>query len=250
MDLATSLYLIAKTLVLPPANLLIIAAVGLALLRRWPVGARLILAGAWLLMYAFSTPLVASWLQVAAGTNEPVDPERLKSAQAIVILGGGLRTDAIEYGGDTLGRLTLERTRYGARLARQTGLPVLVTGGRPHHAKRSEGDVMREVLEQEFGVPVRWVERASRDTHENARNSAALLLPLEIRRIALVMHGFDVHRAVAEFRAVGFDVIAAPTVLPQVGLETVGDVLPQAAALLGSYYALYELIGYFVQQMH
>ena len=31
---------------------------------------------------------------------------------------------------DTLATLTLERVRYGARVARLTGLPVLVSGGR------------------------------------------------------------------------------------------------------------------------
>jgi len=249
MDAAATLYQIAKSLVLPPANLLIIAAIGILLLRRWPTGARWILIAAWFSLYALSTPFVAGALQLVAGTDKPVDPERLKTAQAIVILGGGLRIDAPEYGGDTLARLTLERTRYGARLARGTGLPVMVAGGRPVHANRSEAEVMRDVLEQEFGVPVRWVESSSRDTHENARNAAALLAPLEIRRVALVMHGFDVHRAVAEFRNAGFDVIPAPTVLPQAGVETVADLLPHATALLGSYYALYELIGFFVQQV-
>lgn len=244
-----SLYLVAKALVLPPASLLLVGAVGLALVRRWPRGAWLILAAAWVATYALCTPVVASWLQLAAGTDKPVDEEKLKSAQAIVILGGGLRLDAAEYGGDTLGRLTLERTRYGARLARRSGLPVLVTGGKPPYAQRSEGDVMREVLEQEFAVPVRWVETRARNTHENARNSAAILLPLGVRRIVLVMHGFDVDRAVAEFRAAGFDVAPAATVLPQPGLDSVGDVLPQAAALLGSYYALYELAGSLVRQM-
>ena len=46
-----------------------------------------------------------------------------------MILGGGLRRSAPEYGGDTLGRLTLERLRYGAMLAKRTGLPVMVSGG-------------------------------------------------------------------------------------------------------------------------
>lgn len=248
MEPGTSLYFIAKALLLPPASLLITAAVGFALLQRWHAGARVILAVAWLVMYALCTPLVAGWLQVAAGSDQPVEPEQLKSAKAIVILGGGLRIDAAEYGGDTMGRLMLERVRYGARLARMTGLPVLVTGGRPGYATRSESEVMREALEEEFGVPVRWVEGQARDTRENARNSAAILLPLGIRRIALVMHGFDVHRAVAEFAAAGLDVVPAPTVLPRPGLEAVGDVLPHAAALLGSYYALYELAGAIVQQ--
>jgi len=247
VDLATSLYQIARTLVLPPASPLIVAALGIALMRRWPVGARAILGVAWLVLFGLSTPLVAAWLQIAAGTDRPVDPLQLKSAQAIVILGGGLRIDAAEYGGDTLGPLSLERARYGARLARSTGLPVLVTGGRPPNATRTEAEVMRDALEQEFGIAVRWVETAARDTRGNARNSAALLLPLQIKRIALVMHGFDVDRAVAEFRAAGLDVIPAPTLLPRPRLEAVGDLLPQAAALQGSYYALYELAGSLVR---
>lgn len=249
MELGTALYQIAKTLVLPPASPLIVAAVGLAMMRRWPAGARVALGTAWLVLFALSTPVVAAWLQVAAGTERPVDPAQLKSAQAIVILAGGLRIDAAEYGGDTLGTLTLERTRYGARLARTTGLPVLVTGGRSPDATRTEAEVMRDVLEQEFGVPVRWVETAARDTRANARNSAAILLPLEIRRIALVMHGFDVKRAVAEFRDAGFEVMPAPTLLPRPRVKALGDVLPQAPALLGSYYALYELAGSIVRGM-
>jgi len=108
---------------------------------------------------------------------------------------------------------------------------------------------MRDSLEQEFGVPVRWVEGASRNTHENARNAAGVLLPRQIRRIALVMHGFDVQRAVAEFRAAGFDVVPAPTLLARPRFDSIGDVLPQAAALHAAYYALYELAGRMVQQM-
>jgi len=44
-------------------------------------------------------------------------------------------------------------------------------------------------------------------------------------------------------------VIPAPTLVPRPGLETVGDVLPQANALLGSYYALYELAGLIVREV-
>ena len=47
MDFAQSAYSIAKTLVLPPASLLIVAAVGLALMRRRPRSARAILIVAW-----------------------------------------------------------------------------------------------------------------------------------------------------------------------------------------------------------
>lgn len=249
MDTWTTLYAVAKTLLLPPASPLLVGAVGLVLMKKWPGGARAIIGAAWLVMYALCTPLVADWLQAEVGAREALDVRRLEGAQAIVIPGGGLRVDAAEYGGDTLGRLSLERTRYGARLARESGLPVLVTGGRPLHATRSEADVMREVLEREYGVPVRWVENGARDTRENAQRTAALLLPERVRRIVLVVHSFDSQRFVVEFRAAGFEVVAAPTGIPHPGLDGVLDVLPHASALQASYYALYEAAGLLARQM-
>jgi uncharacterized SAM-binding protein YcdF (DUF218 family) len=241
VDIAPALFAVLKALFLPPAGLLLLSAAGLILMRRRRrLGLGLVVAS-WILLYLICTPLVASLLQRAVGTDQPVDTQALRSAQAIVILGGGLRIDAAEYGGDTLGGLTLERVRYGARLARTSGLPVLVTGGRAPWAKRAEGDVMRDALEQEFGVAVRWVENASRNTHENARKSAGILLPLGVKRVALVMHGFDVRRAEAEFRDAGFEVIAAPTLLPRISAGRASDLLPQPGALQVSYFSLYEI---------
>ncbi|RKZ35880.1 MAG: YdcF family protein, partial [Gammaproteobacteria bacterium] len=89
--------------------------------------------------------------------------------QAIVVLGGGRYSDAPEYGGDTVARGTLERLRYGARLHRQTGLPLLVTGGRVYGETTAEATLMKSVLTDEFGVGVKWAENESRNTFENAR---------------------------------------------------------------------------------
>lgn len=232
-----------KVLFLPPGVLLLAFGIGLVLWRRMPRLTRGLLIATWVAFYLLCTPVVASLLQLAAGASEPVDPAALRSAQAIVILGGGLRAQAPEFGGETLGGLTLERVRYGARLARATGLPVLVTGGRAPSWRHAEAELMRESLEQEFGVPVRWAETASLNTRENARKSAAILLPLGIKRVALVMHGFDVTRATLEFAAAGFDVVPAPTFLARPRISRPADVLPQAGALQVSYYSLYELAG-------
>ena len=74
-------------------------------------------------------PPASAVLTRAVEVSEPLDFARASEAQAVVVLGGGLRRDALEYGGDTLGTFTLERVRYGAHVAKRTGLPVLVTGG-------------------------------------------------------------------------------------------------------------------------
>ena len=195
-----------------------------------------------LTLLVLSIPAVAWLLLCAVESGPPLVQEQARTAQAIVIPGGGSRRGALEYGGDTLARLTLERVRYGARIARQTGLPILVTGGSVSGGT-PEGMLMREALESEYGQPVRWVESESRTTHENAQRSAALLRAEGVTRILLVMHAFDMRRAAAEFEAAGLSVIAAPTGLAGTAPDNVLDFLPSISGLQGSYYALYEILG-------
>jgi len=234
--------LLFKALVLPPAMPLLIALVGLALLdRRRRLGRFLATVGV-LLLVLVSLPAVADFLVRFVDDSPPFDRAHAQSAQAIVILGGGTKRAAPEYGGDTLNRLTLERVRYGARVARMTGLPVMVVGGRSEPSRETEAKVMRAALQDEFGVPVRWIEDQSRNTHENALMAAAILRPAGVTRVVLVAHGFDMPRATAEFAAAGVETIPAPTgLLAPRREETLLDYFPSVEGLQWSYYALYEL---------
>ena len=243
MDLFLAKKLIAA-LVLPPTGPLLAALVGLALLGfkpRW--GAALAWVGV-LSLLACSLPSVSHALLRGMERHPALDFAHAREAQAIVILGGGLRRNAPEYGGDTLGRLTLERVRYGALVARKTQLPVLTSGGAVYGGT-AESVVMKRALEEEFGVQVRWTETRSRDTRSNARETAALLMPMGITRVLLIAHSFDMPRAVAEFDSAGLRVIAAPTAV--IGDQPPDshplDWLPGIAPLYGSYFALYELLA-------
>lgn len=239
---ATFLKALFKALVLPPTGPLLVAVTGLLLLgHRWRAGRILAWTGVASLLL-LSTPMVAYLLLSILDRSPVLDMERAREAQAIVILGGGIRRHATEYGGDTLGFLTLERVRYGALVARATQLPVLVTGGSVF-AGEPEAKLMRAALEREFGVTVRWTESESRDTHENAVRSSRILSAAHVERIVLVAHSFDMPRAKAEFAAQGFDVIPAPTRIPNLEIDTPLDLLPSLAALQGSYLALYEIMG-------
>jgi uncharacterized SAM-binding protein YcdF (DUF218 family) len=239
---------IVKALVLPPTGPLLLALVGLVLLRRRPLAGRALAFLGVASLIVLSMPIVALALHRGLDDSPPFDPAMAKAAQAIVILGSGVRLDAVEYGGDTLGPSTLERVRYGARLARATGLPVLVAGGVVHRGA-AEGPLMRDALEREFGVPVRWVEDRSRTTHENAVRAAAILLPAGVRDVVLVAHSVDMPRARAEFAAAGVQTIPAPVMLPVRPFKSVLDYIPSIAGLTESWRALYETGGELVRRI-
>ena len=241
----TNLFLLKKTLtalVLPPTGPLIIALLGLATLTRWPRTGRLLAWLGLLALLVLSLPLVSDELVRCLDQSPPLNLTQTGNAGAIVIFAGGVRHDAAEYGGDTLGRLSLERVRYGAVVARKTRLPVLVSGG-PVFGTTPEATLMKRVLEEEFGVKVTWVEVESRDTHENATKSAAVLLPAGIRHVILVAHSFDMPRAKAELAAAGLEVTLAPTGIPADTPFDASDLLPSVGALQQSHYALYELLA-------
>jgi uncharacterized SAM-binding protein YcdF (DUF218 family) len=233
--------------VLPPCGPLLVSFAGLAIARRRPRTGRLLALLGISKLFLLSLPVVA-WLLVRTLYDGPVfDVAEAGTSQAVVILGGGIRR-APEFGGDTMNRLTLERVRFGARVARLTGLPVLVSGGSTYGGT-PEARIMRDALREEFGIDVRWVEDASRTTAENAARSAGLLRASGVRRVVLVTHSFDVPRARAEFAARGIESVPAPTNVPAPRVDSVTDFLPSMAALQDSYYALYEILANLVRRV-
>jgi len=236
---------VLKAVVLPPMGPLLLAAIGLWMSVHWPRAGRIVAWTGVLSLLVLSTPIVA-FLLLRLLDASPIDLAAARNAQGIVILGGGIRRHAAEYDGDTVGRLTLERVRYGARLARLTNLPILVSGGSVLGGE-PEAVLMQRVLEQEFGISVRWTEPASRNTEENAARSAEILAREHITTIVLVTHAFDMPRAKAEFVAHGLDVVPAPTGVPTWKPGSPLDMLPNLASLQSSYFALYELIANLVR---
>jgi uncharacterized SAM-binding protein YcdF (DUF218 family) len=238
---------VLKALVLPPSGPLLVAAFGVGVSKRLPRVGRALAAAGIVGLLALSIPAVSAFLVGFVDTSVPLDVEAARKARAIVILGGGVRHGAPEYGGDTLATLTLERVRYGARVARLTGLPVLVSGGTVLRGE-PEAMLMAAVLVREFGVPVRWIEPTSRTTHENAVQTAAMLKREGIDRVVLVTHVFDTRRAGAEFEAQGLSVILAPTGGAGISRDTTFfDYLPSIDGLTRSYYATYEILANLVR---
>jgi uncharacterized SAM-binding protein YcdF (DUF218 family) len=242
-----------KNLVLPPTGPLVVAVVGLALWAgaRWRgaggslrgVGLALCAAGV-VLLWALSTPIVADSLMRSAERYPALDLGKPIEARAIVILGGGVRPGAPEYGGHPApSSTTLQRLVYGARVARATGLPVLVSGS------HFEAEAMNDFLRTDLSVTPRWVENHSRDTRQNAQMSAAILERAGIHNVVLVTSSEHMARAVTEFRIAGLAVVPAPAEMWTRRDHALLVWVPNAEALLRSQRALYEVLGRIVQSV-
>lgn len=236
----TATNLVALAL-LPPGSLVILLVTGLILLPR-RLG-RVLVAFAAFALYILSMPWTGGVLLRSLEIAPPLEPARLAAADAIVILGGGRALDAPEYGGDTLKRLSLERLRYGARLHRASGLPVLVTGGLPGGGTHAEGSLMAQSLRAEFGVPVRWVETRAETTRDNARLAGDLLRADGVHRIVLVTHAWHLRRAVPGFEHQGFEIVPAGVGFARTDVDDVFALLPTPAGLRDSAFALHEWLG-------
>jgi uncharacterized SAM-binding protein YcdF (DUF218 family) len=222
-----------------------LGAVGLACWRRRPrlgFGLCAISIGSlWLL----ATPFIADALVRSAERYPALDPAHLTPeqarAQAIVILGGGVRRGAPEAGGDAPNEPTALRLVEGAKIARVTQLPVLISGG------PREAVAMRRFMQEELQIPVRWTESASKDTRENADFSARILRPAGIGRIILVTSSPHLARAAADFSDAGFEVSAAPAQMWTYDERGALALVPSVQGLTRSHVALYEWAGRLVR---
>jgi uncharacterized SAM-binding protein YcdF (DUF218 family) len=231
-----------SALVLPPTSLVLLTLLGLLLLRSRPRVAIGLMAVSQLALLALAMPAVSG--AIARGLEPPPLAARdLKSAQAIVVLGGGLSRGAVEWGGETVNDFTMQRVRYGAHLARQSGLPVYLTGGVPAGAKHSEANLMAKVLVEEYGITPKWVDNAAATTRGNAQMAAKDLKPQGIQRVILVTTAIHMPRSKRAFEIVGFSVIPAATDYASQRPFTVVQLVPRVGALTVSHYALREWIA-------
>ena len=228
---------------LPPLSLLLAALAGLLIARPYPRLGRALLTGSLALLWLCATPYFAEGaLHLLEGPPKAVDTQA-QPADAIVVLGGGTYFHAPEYGTDTVGEATLARLRYAAKLQRETGKPLLVTGGKPLGNDIPEAQLMKSVLEQEFKVPVRWAEDASDNTLENARYSYQVLQKEGVKRIYLVTHAWHMPRSILAFRSAGFNVVPAPTAFTTRYRTDLLSFVPRAEALRDSKIFMHEIIG-------
>lgn len=230
-------------LLTPPVPFLVVALAGACVTRNRPRTARALMILACVAIWLSACSGFARWLEAHA-LDEPAplalsEREALKARAdageplAIVVLGGGVDEVAPEYGSADLGKDAYERLRYAVWLGRQAGIPILASGGRgwyaPDASNPPEAERTAELARSELGTPLRWIETASRDTHENAVDSVAMLQKAGIREIVLVTHAWHMPRALHEFRAAAAAASASAPI--RITPAAMGQAYPACSAL-------------------
>ena len=227
---------VLTALLLPPANLAVLAllAVLLAGRRRW---GRAVAAAACALLVLLGMPVVS--LSLLASLDPGSEPAGTPAA--IVILGGDVQRAPGPHGA-VLGTLSLERVRAGAAMHRSTGLPILTSGGLVDGVG-PVGAMMADSLRDDFNTPARWIEPVSFDTWENARFSAALLRREGVEAVYVVTHAWHMRRALLSFRRAGLPAVPAPVRRDRWPDLAASEFVPRASAWAQSYNALHEWLG-------
>lgn len=253
MDTLLTLKPILTTLVLPATSgLLVLFALLFWAWRRSTRAGRspLALAGFVPLgMWFLSCQAVAIWLSVHLLPQvTPITPDDLKKqqVQAIVVLGGGVENEAVEYNGATLTTDAMSRLIYGVHLSRTTHLPMAYTGGvgwAGLSGQASEAEVAATALARLGAPALRWQENQSRDTRENALLTAALLKNDGVSRIALVTHAWHMPRSVRQFETTGLLVVPAPMGFIRSDSTPLLQWLPSGKGLRDSGWVIREWLG-------
>src|SRR5580704_9286512 len=234
--------LISYGFLVPPIVLIVLSAAAAWLTLWYPRFGLAVTIVATSLLYLAALPVIAARMLEDVEIKPPTKPD-FSAAQAIVVLGGGIKRGDGDKVPDTLGAWSLERIDFAAHAYRELNLKVAVTGGRPAGARSAEAALMKATLESDFNVPVTWVENRSRTTFENALYTKELLKADNVTTVVLVTNAWHMRRALWSFERVGLHAIPWPAPLTCDETDRLDDYLPSMFALLGSYQALHEAIG-------
>jgi uncharacterized SAM-binding protein YcdF (DUF218 family) len=231
-------FFIAKmlsTFIYPLGAVLLIGATSLALsLTACRRTGQLLLGCVLAALWISATPAFANWLSWRVAWQAPqFSPEKLPQSHAVVLLGGTPASRILH---------ALQLYRAGkARL-------IVVTGGNPPGHKAVVPEALRVAdLLVGLGVPrsALVLETSSRNTRENAVNTAAIFKEQGWQHGLLVTERLHMPRAFLAFQKVGLDMTPAATDsasgLPEI--NSVLDFLPDVGALAWTTAAVKEMLA-------
>ena len=219
----------------PLGTAMLIGALSLALsFTGWRRIGQLLLACMLAGLWIPATPAFANWLSWRVASQVPeVTPEKLPQSDAVVLLGG----------------TPVPRIMRALQLYRAGKAPlIIIAAGNPvdHKAVVPEAHRVAEFL-VELGVPrsALVLETTSRNTRENAVNTAAIFKENGWHHGLLVTERLHMRRALLAFQKVGLDMTPMATDIPP-GLPEIKnllDLLPDVGALAWTTSAVKELLA-------
>jgi uncharacterized SAM-binding protein YcdF (DUF218 family) len=219
---------------------------------RWRRIGQVLLGFVLVALWMTATPCFANWLNWHLEARfPPVRVETLPQSDVIIVLGGVIGQPLPPRIAADLGEPT-DRIMHALRIYRAGKAPfILISAGnlpwQPEVAPEAQliGDLLIE-----FGAPrpALILETKSRNTRENALNTAALFKKHGWRNGILVTSGAHMPRALAAFRSVGLNVTPATTDIHAGPVRSIGllDVVPDAGALAKTTSAIKEILGLYI----
>ena len=240
-------------LILPPGGLILLGFTGLIFWKK--LWGRILIGLALILFWLISTEPVRDLLTSSLECQyPPLNVEHHSTTHAaIVLLGGGVHQDSLDYQGrDELSSYAMMRTIYAANIAKQTDWDVYATGGTPlTQDAEAEGSIMQRWLVW-FGIKKSRIhtEEYANTTWENAVLTKKILSNQGINTIVLVTSAWHMPRSVWCFEQQGLKVIAAPTdYVTKQDPYDLRSFFPRWDALNDSGNAMHEYLGYFWYQL-
>jgi uncharacterized SAM-binding protein YcdF (DUF218 family) len=249
-------FVISKLLggVIEPANILAILILASAVLSLWRqqrlARACLILAAAMVLFFGVLPG--GTWITLPLEKRFPANPPLPDHVAGIIALGGNERVkNSVVWDQPAL----IDPAPIAALVAlgrRYPDAKLVFTGGSGslNGAPVSEAEVVRRFLDWMGVDRSRLIyEEYSRNTHENALLTHALMKPKPGERWILICGGLSMPRAVGVFRRDGWDVIPYPAGFVTDG-ETGGLIsFGLLDGLLEASYAVHEWVGLLVYRL-
>ncbi|WP_017812023.1 YdcF family protein [Paenibacillus shenyangensis] len=234
--------------VLPPGLFIILLLAMSIWLWRRQLRQALILLVMTILLYLSTTGLVSDAL--IGSLEQRYAPPASIQGDVIVVLGGGATQGTPDIDGQgNLSGAAGNRLITAVRLYRQTGLPIIFSGGQVFADSGNEADIARRQLIG-MGIPAKDIlaENQSLNTEQNAVNTAALLQQKKWSHPVLVTSAFHMPRSVVEFQRAGLAVQPYPTDywVSQPEAMYPGKFSPSGGAMSSTSTALKEYLGLLV----
>jgi len=235
-------YVFAPYLYLPlPFLYLLVVAV---LLWRKPVLQRRLLVFTTGIFLLVSTPAFSRLMVLALVPN--AEPGAITGPVAVVVPSAGIH----RAGGDRWWAdiESLSRFEAGHALAKDRGIPLIVSGGRTQEGAPSEAEIVVEQMNPVSGRII--LEKESRNTFATGKNVRALLREMRPGPVILVTSPTHCLRTAAVFHSAGIRAVTVPSgQLPWVADRTSftdwRDLVPSIQGLVHANRALSELPAIF-----